>query len=714
MTTNLPVRPPVQRTPRLARHLRGQLAALLLFCSPALLTAQDAGLAGRWDGAITLPTAELVVQVTFTADGAAHRGTISIPQQGAQDMPLSGVRTAGDSVTFAIAGVPGDPTFRGVLRGDTIRGHFQQAALTAPFMLTRGGVAAAAVALDGFDAIIDKALRDFRVPGVAVGMVHRGQVVYSRGFGYRDVANRLPVTPQTQFAIGSSSKAFTTFALGQVADQGRFDWDTPVREYLPGLQLWDPAATALLTARDMVTHRTGLPRHDLAWYNRADLTGDDLFARLRHFEPNRPLRQTWQYNNIMYVMAGHLLGRLTGGTWDAAVRSQIFEPLGMTSSNFSVIDMQRAPDHALPYRELADTLLRMPFRNIDNVGPAGSINSSIEDMLKWAAVHVSQGRSGERRLVQPATLRDMHTPHMVIGGFPTQPELSPGSYGLGWIIHTYRGHYRVQHGGNIDGFSALVTLFPREELAVVVLSNKNGTPLPSLITDHVVDRMLELPHRDWLGEAHTRLVASRAAASAATDRLAQERRTGTRPAFALTDYAGEYVHPGYGTVTVSHDGRRLVMQYNNITTPLQHWHYEVFSGLENPVDPSFNRSKLQFSSDLRGRVDAVLVAMEAMVPPIRFERGPDAQLQEPSYLQRLTGRYTMEGGGSLIIGRQGNRLTMELPGQPLYILEPDRNNDFTLANLSGFAVRFELAQDGTVRQLRLIQPNGVFVATPAQ
>jgi CubicO group peptidase (beta-lactamase class C family) len=695
------------------------VVVLLLLLAPALLHAQPEGrLSGRWEGAITLTGAELRVELNFTRDGDEYRGRVSIPQQNAQNLPLTDIRQAGDSAVFTIQGVPGDPTFLGVFSADNmeISGSFRQAALNAPFRLSRVGsaqAAGAAAAVADMDPVIEKALADFTVPGAAVGVLHRGRAIYARGFGVRDVANGLPVTPQTLFAIGSSTKAFTTFALGLQADAGRFDWDRPVREYLPGLHLWDPSATAQLTARDMVTHRSGLPRHDLVWYNNRALTADDLFRRLRHFEPNKQLREQWQYNNIMYILAGHLLGEISGTSWAQAIEEQVFQPLGMHASSVRLAGMLASPDHALPYRQDGDTLVLMPFRNIDNVGPAGSINSNIDDMLKWAGVHVSNGRHQEQQLIHPTTIREMHTPQMVMPGLPTTPEVSPSSYGLGWMIQTYRGRYRVQHGGNIDGFSALVTLFPRDQLAVIVLTNANGTPLPSLITDHVVDRALELPQRDWLGEAHTRLMAARAQAAAASQRLSDERVTGTKPALPLAAYAGTYSHPGYGTVTIRHEDRRLIMTFNEIVTPLEHWHYEVFSGLENPADRTFFRSKLHFANDVRGRIAAVSITMDGFVPPIRFERDPDAQLRDVAYLQRLAGRYNLPGGGQLIVTLRGDRLVLEVPGQPPYPLDPDRNDEFTFAAMSGYSVRFIVEADGSAEEVRLIQPNGVFVATRA-
>jgi CubicO group peptidase (beta-lactamase class C family) len=702
--------------PAHAAPLRALLlaACLLLFGSPAPAQTADR-LVGRWDGAITLPTGELRVSANFTLDGSTLRGTIDIPQQNASGLPLTAPVLSGDSVTFSIGGVPGDPTFHGRFADSvTLVGDFAQGPGRFPFRLQRAEVAAAEAvrALDGVESLIERAMSEFVVPGLAVAVVHRDEVIYSRGFGHRDVANQLPVTPRTQFAIGSSTKAFTTFALGRLVDEGRFDWDAPVRSYIPELRLWDEFATARLTGRDMVTHRSGLPRHDLAWYNARDLTSLQLLERLPHFEPNRQLREAWQYNNIMYALAGHLISRITGQTWDAAVDSLVFRPLGMRESNFSVDAMQRLPDHALPYRERGDTLVRLAFRNIDNVGPAGSINSSVEEMANWLRVHLANGRYDGREIISAASLRDMHTPHMVMPGIPNEAALSPASYGLGWMLATYRGRYRVQHGGNIDGFSALVTLFPRDELGIVVLTNLNGTPLPGLVTNHLADRMLGETARDWIGEAATQRTAARAAQRQASERLAGERQRGTRTAHALAAYAGEYEHPGYGVVRITADRRRLTMTYNDIVTPLEHWNFEVFNGLENVTEPVFQNAKVQFSGDVRGRVDGLQITMDPFVPPIRFGRLADARLRDPAFLATLVGSYTLQGGGQIRLLLRGTRLVAQLPGNQLYTLRPEQDLEFSIEELTGFAVRVELAPDGSVSELLLVQPNGIFRATP--
>ena len=191
--------------------------------------------------------------------------------------------------------------------------------------------------LDGFDDFMSAAMREFKVPGAAVAVVKDGKIILAKGYGYRDVARQLPMTGATLFPIASITKSFTVTALGTLVDQNRLDWDKPVREYLPGFRMYDPVATEQLTARDMVTHRSGLPRHDLIWYS-SSLSREELVARLRYLEPNKPIREKFQYNNLMFVTAGYLGGRILGSSWEDLVRQSVLEPLGMMNSTFSSDD----------------------------------------------------------------------------------------------------------------------------------------------------------------------------------------------------------------------------------------------------------------------------------------------------------------------------------------------------------------------------------------
>src|SRR5271165_741007 len=211
-------------------------------------------------------------------------------------------------------------------------------------------LAAAAVAaaqkLDGFDTFANLALKDWKCDGFAIAIVQDGKVILSKGYGLRDVKKNLPVTEKTLFAIGSATKSFTVTAMGTLVDQGKLDWDKPVRDYLPDFRLWDQFATERMTPRDLVTHRSGLPRHDLMWYN-SPFSREELFARLRYLEPNKDFRTTFQYQNLMFMTAGYLAGHVAGTTWEQLVRKSIFEPLGMKGSNFSVTDSLKSADYSL-------------------------------------------------------------------------------------------------------------------------------------------------------------------------------------------------------------------------------------------------------------------------------------------------------------------------------------------------------------------------------
>jgi len=679
------------------------------------LAAQQApahGFAGHWTGRITLPGQELAFDVDLVQAGNAWTGDISIPAQNAKDLPLIQIAIQGDSIGFAIQGIPGNPTFRGrrAADGQSVAGQFTQGGQSFPFSMQPGASpsALARQALAGFDRWVDSALAAWHVVGAGVGIIVDGQVVYAQGHGLRDRDKQLPVTTQTLFAIGSASKAFTVFALGTLVDQGRIAWDRPVVDYLPWFRMYDPEVTRRLSVRDLVTHRSGLPRHDLVWYNNRSASREDLVRRLRYLPPNKDLRETFQYNNLMFVTAGYLVGTLEGTSWEEAIRSLVFQPLGMTGSDFSVAESQRAADYSLPYEVRNDTIRQMPFRDINLVGPAGSINSSVDDMLKWVRMQLSDGTVDGRRVIQAATLRDMHSPHMPIG-LSDQKEFGAQDYGMGWFLTSYRGHYRASHGGNIDGFSALVTLYPQDGVGLVVLTNQDGSALPNLITLHASDRIFGPPQRDWNGEALARRTAAAAEQRQAEQKKQSVRVLNTKPSHPLADYVGDYVDPGYGTLAVALDSGHLVATFNGIRTSLEHWHYDVFNGLRNPADPTFEDMKYSFTGNVKGDIDALAAPFEPSVDPIVFHRQPDAQLKDSTYITRFTGRYALATDTFTVV-RQGGVLVLNVRGQPPYELTPYRRSEFDLKGLQGFSLVFTVDAQAGVTGLVSRQPNGVFTA----
>ncbi|HEX4963256.1 MAG TPA: serine hydrolase [Thermoanaerobaculia bacterium] len=689
------------------------LSILVLSFSVPSAHAAGTGLAGHWEGAIEIPGTKLGIDVDFKpGEGGAWTGDISIPLQNAKDLPLTGIKLEGNSVAFEIQGIPGSPTFHGALDGDKIAGDFEQGGGKFPFSLARAAAPAEAAkdALAGYDAFVDKMIVDWKVPGLAIAIVKGGEVVYAQGFGYRDVEQKLPVTPDTLFAIGSSTKAFTTFTLGTLVDEGKLDWDKPVRTFIPGFQMYDPQTTALITPRDLVTHRSGLPRHDLLWYNNSVSTRKDLVERLRYLEPNEQLRAKWQYNNLMFLTAGYLVEVVTGKSWEDNVRERIFQPLGMTHSNFSVAESQKAADFALPYREDDDTekVNKIPFRNIDLIGPAGSINSSANDMTKWLKIHLSGGKLAGKQIIGAATLEDLHAPHMVIGAPAERPEITPASYALGWVVQGYRGHTRVEHGGNIDGFSALVTLFPQDDLGIVILTNLDGTGVPERLVRHTADRLLKLSPIDWNGEDLAKHEIGKKTRKEAKAKRETMRKPGTKPAHKLAEYAGDYENPGYGILKVAVAGDHLEATYHDIVQPLEHWHYEVWNGKEGAKDPTLQNVKFLFQGDLKGNVASVAAQFEPQVKEIVFTKKADPRLSDPAWLARYVGEYELSGETARV-EQAGSTLTLSLSGQPLYHLVPGLG-EFTLKELPVVSASFVEDAQGKVTAVTFNQPNGVFTA----
>ena len=683
--------------------MRNTAIALLLFLTAFPLLAADSP-AGRWNGTVNLSDANrLAVEVDLETAGAGWKGDITIPAQGARDLPLT-VTVDGAKVTFSINGVPGNPTFTGTVEGDKLAGNFAQGGATFPFALTRGAAVDPATKLAGIDELIDGALEKWQVPGLAVAVIADGKVAYAKGFGQRNVEQNLPMTADTLLPIGSITKSFTTLLMGMLVDEGKLDWDKPVRVYVPEFRTADDALAAQLTPRDLVTHRTGLPRHDLVWYNNQDLTRTQIVERLAYLGTSEGLRTRYQYNNLMFLAGGFLVEEITGKKWEDVARERIFTPLGMTRSTFWDYEAEKDADHARGYREKDDKILLMPFREVGNMGPVGSISSSANEMAKYAMLQLNRGKFGDKQLVQPATIREMHTPQMAVSALPEQPEVGPATYGLGWVIDTYRGRLRVGHGGNIDGFSALLTFFPNDGVAVVTLSNANGTGLPGIVRNHIIDKLLDLPAKDWNAEALGRRELSRKVAKDAEQKKAATRKTGTKMSHPIVDYAGEYEHPGYGIVKVDRlAGDKLQVTYNRIVTPLEHWHYDVFNGLENPDDPTFQDMKYHFRGDLAGNIAALEASFEPRVDPIVFKKRPDPKLSDPQHLQQFLGDYAL-GPQPVSLSLRGTKLVLTVGNQPPYELLPDIDGWYNLKGLSGFRARL------TGNTIELSQPNGLFTA----
>jgi CubicO group peptidase (beta-lactamase class C family) len=567
----------------------------------------------------------------------------------------------------------------------------------------------ATTVLQGLDDFVRAILEEWKGRGVALTVLKDNEVIYAEGFGVRDEANHLPVTPQTLFPIASCTKAFTTASLALLADQGRLDWDTPVRAYLPSFRLYDAFATERVTPRDLVSHRTGLPRHDLAWYNNTSATRQELFERLAYLEPAHDLRTRWHYQNLMYMLAGYLVEVVSGQTWEAFVQQHLFQPLEMTSSTFDIGQtVKEASDFAHPYTEVRGEVKEIPFYAAQNaVAPAGAIVSNITELSHWVLLHLNGGVYKGQRILSEQQVRQLHTPQMVVPPERQYPEIPYSSYAMGWSVEPYRGYPMVDHSGGIDGFRALTTLFPTEGIGVVVLSNRGRINIPEILTYSVFERLMGLDETPWSARFLEERRILRDAARQSRAQAKQKRVEGAQPSHALEAYTGEYAHPGYGTLAITLKDNELHGTFNGMTFPARHYHYDIFEFVMERWEATL---KASFVTNVRGDIDSIIVPFEPTTNDIVFKRAPAAQMQTRAFLEPFVGIYEFLNMQLVVYLKDDHTLCTTVATDPVYELVPYQGTEFLARGCSGVGIAFERDEAGVVTGAAATFPSGVFHA----
>jgi CubicO group peptidase (beta-lactamase class C family) len=429
------------------------------------------------------------------------------------------------------------------------------------------------------DAYVTAGLKLWGVPGLSLAIVRNDSVIYVKGYGRLEANRPELVNEQTIFAVGSTSKAFTTAALAMLVDAKKVSWDDQVTRYLPWFRMHDPFVTQQLTVRDLVTHRSGLSRGDAVW-SVYDYGRDEVARRVRFLAPTWGLRSTFGYQNLMYVTAGQVIAHVSGKSWDVFLRERIFAPLGMTSTSTSIDGFKGSRNVASPHARVGDSLLAVAWQNVDDVGAAGSMNSTAPDMAQWIRLHLGKGTFAGQKLISAEQVTEIQTPQMAVRlegpWYARSPDAHLLSYGLGWFIQDHRGKKLVQHSGNVNQMSAVVGLLPEESFGVVVMTNAAGTLLPNAIMYKILDQQLKAPAKDWSGEMRARAVADADRARAAQQNQ-PPRVSGTRPSLSLDRYAGVYADSLYGQLSVRHENGRLLLAFGTRPeTELEHWHYDTF------------------------------------------------------------------------------------------------------------------------------------------
>ncbi len=569
----------------------------------------------------------------------------------------------------------------------------------------------------GLDTELEKILGDWKIAGFAVAVIEKNKIIYSKGFGYRDLENKIPVTPNTLFPIGSCSKAFTSSLLGVLEKDGKLDLDKPATTYIPFLKFYNKEMNDKLTARDMMSHRTGLPRHDYSWYLFNMPSHDSLLMRVQYQEPNAGLRERWQYNNFMFLAQGVIAEKITGKSWEQNIKDRFLDSLNMTRSNFSIADMTKDPDHSIGYRVEKDSIIKKTdYYNISGMGPAGSINSSVNEMSNWLSTWINNGKFNGKEILPEPYVRNAISSQMVIGAaLPDKenPDIHFSNYGLGWFLSSYRGHYRVEHGGNIDGFSASASFFPADSIGIVVLTNQDGSAVPSIVRNLVADRMLKLKYINWSENRKKAIDKAKAQQKESEKSAVSNQVKGTKPSHQLTDYEGIFNHPGYGDIEIFLKNDSLFGQTPKEIFWLRHYHYDVFEAKTidktEGIDTTAGGLRLNFRTNEAGKIECVAISLETSLKPLDFTYKPKPKAISKSELEKYIGEYELSGVQAKIY-LKGTVLVVFVPGQPEYETIPLGNHEFKLKALDGFSIKFDVTEKNEVTALNFIQPNGTFKA----
>ena len=555
-----------------------------------------------------------------------------------------------------------------------------------------------------WDAFVEQQLVRWKVPGASVALVKDGKVILARGYGQRDLEKQLPMTADTVQPIASVTKSFTVTALATLVRDGRLAWDKPVRDFLPDFRLHSDYATQSVTLRDLVTHRTGLPRHDFAWYG-STLSREQIFQRLRHFELSAEPRARFQYNNLMYMTAGYLGGKVAGSDWETLVRGSVLNPLGMASTSFTIADLTKAPDHATGYTlDNDEKPVAKPYQELVAMGPTGSINSSARDMSQYLLMLAGGGTHQGRTLIPAADLRAMTSGQMTLPDARLWPEVNGPQYGMGFFVNNYRGHTLVEHGGNMPGASTALAFVPGRNVGIVTTVNVSGSYLRDVLMYAAIDRLLALPPVDWSQRFHDVYTQGRAAQKSAAEQKLAPRRSGTQPPLPLAEYVGEYEHPGYGIVTIGRDakvpGGDLTIGYNGFSAGLPHLHLDVFQSPRDELS-EFDEARVQFRTSFEGEVESLRVEFEPAVKPIEFRRLPDKRFKDPAFLQPMAGNYAIGVREWTVRLRSDVVLTLAgRTGAPLELIGA-RGTRFNVKDQPGLQVEFVPDASGRYTQMAL-------------
>ena len=461
------------------------------------------------------------------------------------------------------------------------------------------------------DQYIQQLMTEWKIAGSAVSIVYKDKMIFSKGYGYRDVANKLPVTTKTTFGIASNSKLFTSMAAAMLHEEKKLDFDKPVRTYMPELHFATGELDEKLTLRDMLSHRSGVPRWDGVWSG-SGYTLQEILDRLQYMKPTMGFREGYLYNNNMYAAAGAVTAKVNGTTWEQLIQTKLFDPLEMKQSSFSFEEATKKGEFSKDYLVgRVDKKLKEYEPDTDCAcwAPAARIVSNVEELSNWMMAQINGGKFKGKQVIPSKAIIETIKPNNITSKEMVYDEVFYGLYGMGRSSTDYKGHVMVSHGGVISGYRSTMAMLPKDSIAIIVLTNTaQGSPMANAAVYGIMDRLLQLGESAWTTKIKKEIAKQETKNVRELDSLKALKVKDTKPSHALTDYVGTYDHKAYGKMIITIEGEHLRIKHRMWDEALEHFHYDQFWSTEHPdmmINYGLRVYKLHFTTNEAGKVDKI-------------------------------------------------------------------------------------------------------------
>lgn len=473
--------------------------------------------------------------------------------------------------------------------------------------------------LNGLDTEIENLLKAYNAVGLSIAVVENSKTIYSKGFGFRDLENKLPVTANSIFPIGSITKSFTASLLGILENQNKLSLKDKPSLYLPKLQFYNDKMDNLIAIEDLLSHKSGIGIVDGTYIFFPADKRENLIPRLKYLKPNGVIKDSWIYSNMGYVMAGIIIEKVTNESWEKNIQDKIFKPLNMNSSSTSISEMTKTKEYSLGYGMSKGKSQKVLFGELNNDKPAGAINSTVNDMANWMTTWLNNGTFETKAVFSKSYIQEATSLKAIDNGLPPEPSdpnVYTYGYGYGWKVNSSNGHYKVHHGGNVSGFSSQLVMYPMDNLGIVVLSNQHNSILPYIVADIVTNRMLKLQRTEW--NKYPVKVSEIYTVNTDIKGINKEKM----PTHSFTDFCGKYSNFGFGTFEIVNENNILYAVFPDFKFRLEHQYYDIFvlkptKEIPQIMNPEFF---LNFSLDNEGNISSVKINLQD--EPVEFLKQP--------------------------------------------------------------------------------------------